>query len=246
MEVHSHTHTERKRFIHYLWEFLMLFLAVFCGFLAENFREHTIEQKREKQYISSLVKDVELDIASLKLSSDIKKKYCNYFDSVVFLLKQNNPATRNDLYFYARHLARITEFEYHDRTIQELKSTGSLRLIHDRRAADSITIYDNEIVKVILNQQEIERQQRSDFLANQIGKIFNGYIWNDMVDNKGTISHTSGNPELATTNQQLLNDFVVHVVQLKTSYRITEGHIGTAIMKAESLIAFLKKEYQLE
>ena len=37
MEVHSHTHTERKKFTHYLWEFLMLFLAVFCGFLAENF-----------------------------------------------------------------------------------------------------------------------------------------------------------------------------------------------------------------
>ena len=42
MEVHAHTHTEKKKFTHYLWEFLMLFLAVFCGFLAENFREHKI------------------------------------------------------------------------------------------------------------------------------------------------------------------------------------------------------------
>ena len=38
MEVHAHTHTERKKWTHYLWEFLMLFLAVFCGFLAENQR----------------------------------------------------------------------------------------------------------------------------------------------------------------------------------------------------------------
>jgi hypothetical protein len=43
MEEHAHlhlasveTHIERKKFFHYLWEFLMLFLAVFCGFLAEN------------------------------------------------------------------------------------------------------------------------------------------------------------------------------------------------------------------
>ena len=28
MEVHAHTHTERKQWTHYLWEFLMLFLAV--------------------------------------------------------------------------------------------------------------------------------------------------------------------------------------------------------------------------
>ena len=145
----------------------MLFLAVFCGFLAENFREHKIEQKREKQYISSLVKDVELDIASLKLSAEVKTKYCRYYDSLVFLLKQNNPTTRNDIYFYARHLGRITEFKYHDRTIQELKSTGSLRLIRYKGVADSITVYDNEVVKVILNQQEIEHQLRNDIMANQ-------------------------------------------------------------------------------
>jgi len=43
MEVHAHTHTARKKWTHYFWEFLMLFLAVFCGFLAENQREHMIE-----------------------------------------------------------------------------------------------------------------------------------------------------------------------------------------------------------
>jgi hypothetical protein len=45
MEVHAHTHTQRKKWSHYLWEFLMLFLAVFCGFLAENIREHGVEKK---------------------------------------------------------------------------------------------------------------------------------------------------------------------------------------------------------
>ena len=28
MEVHAHTHTPRKKWTHYFWEFLMLFLAV--------------------------------------------------------------------------------------------------------------------------------------------------------------------------------------------------------------------------
>jgi len=43
MEVHTHTHSPRKKWAHYFWEFLMLFLAVFCGFLAEYKLEHTIE-----------------------------------------------------------------------------------------------------------------------------------------------------------------------------------------------------------
>lgn len=33
MEVHAHTHTQRKKWTHYYWEFLMLFPAVFGGFL---------------------------------------------------------------------------------------------------------------------------------------------------------------------------------------------------------------------
>src|SRR5215813_12293444 len=39
---------------HYLFEFLMLFLAVFCGFLAENQREHMVERRREKDYITGM------------------------------------------------------------------------------------------------------------------------------------------------------------------------------------------------
>ena len=50
MEVHAHTHTPRKKWTHYFWEFLMLFLAVFCGFLAENQREHMVEHQRAKVY----------------------------------------------------------------------------------------------------------------------------------------------------------------------------------------------------
>jgi hypothetical protein len=44
MEVHTHTHTARKKWTHYFWEFLMLFLAVFCGFGVENFCEHQIKK----------------------------------------------------------------------------------------------------------------------------------------------------------------------------------------------------------
>ena len=55
MEVHHHAHTPRKKWTHYFWEFLMLFLAVTLGFFVENQREHYIEHQREKQFISSLI-----------------------------------------------------------------------------------------------------------------------------------------------------------------------------------------------
>src|SRR5882724_522556 len=48
METHAHHlhHAPGKKIWHYFYEFLMLFLAVFSGFLAENWREHYVEHER--------------------------------------------------------------------------------------------------------------------------------------------------------------------------------------------------------
>ena len=59
MEVHQHTHHEgKKNWKSYLWEFLMLFLAVFCGFLAEYQLEHKIERDKEVVYMKNMLEDL--------------------------------------------------------------------------------------------------------------------------------------------------------------------------------------------
>src|SRR5205814_6953925 len=69
MEVHKHPHhvTHKKKWGEYLLEFLMLFLAVFLGFLAENFREHQLEKEKGRQYIQSLYEDLKADTLRLGL-----------------------------------------------------------------------------------------------------------------------------------------------------------------------------------
>jgi hypothetical protein len=75
MEVHAHTHTERKKWIHYLWEFLMLFLAVYLRiFLAENQREHYVERQREKIYIHHFLDDLANDTLVFSQFIRIPKK----------------------------------------------------------------------------------------------------------------------------------------------------------------------------
>ncbi|MBK8831294.1 MAG: hypothetical protein IPN60_10630 [Saprospiraceae bacterium] len=66
MEVHHHAHDpaaphHKKNWKSYFWEFLMLFLAVFCGFLAEYQLEHKIERDRGKQYTYSFYEDLLTD-----------------------------------------------------------------------------------------------------------------------------------------------------------------------------------------
>jgi hypothetical protein len=63
METHTHYlhEAQAKKWTHYLFEFLMLFLAVFLGFVAENVREGVIEKHREQQYMQSMNEDLKGD-----------------------------------------------------------------------------------------------------------------------------------------------------------------------------------------
>src|SRR6266496_145462 len=94
MEIHAHSHTARKKWTHYLWEFLMLFLAVFCGFLAENVREHLVEKYRENKYIATLAKELKYD--------------CEQYDTVMANMHYISPVL-DSLYYNAKN---ASEFNY--------------------------------------------------------------------------------------------------------------------------------------
>ena len=147
MEVHAHTHTPRKKWTHYFWEFLMLFLAVFCGFLAENQREHMVEHKREKQYMMSLVEDLETDTAELKTAINKTDSTARYSDSVLFFLTTYKiagtiPARLANLVGTAGQRLTIINT---DRTSSQLKNSGAMRLIRNNKVSNAILQYWKQI-----------------------------------------------------------------------------------------------------
>jgi hypothetical protein len=243
MEVHHHAHTSRKKWSHYFWEFLMLFLAVFFGMLGEYELEHIIEHQREKKYIRSLITDLEMDIASLQTSYDNRVIQMGYLDSLHDLINDDYQSRIKDIYFYTRHINRHINFQYHDRTIQQLKNSGNLRLIRKQDAADSITVYDNERMKTSLVQLEGEIESRRHISFNLIGKIFDSYAWKQMTDSAGTIIRLTGNPVLMTNDKALLNEFAYRVITLRGTMFFTNRSIRTTISSARNLIELLKKEY---
>jgi len=142
MEVHHHSHTERKKWTHYLWEFLMLFLAVFCGFLAEYLLEHKIERDREKEYIHTLISDLQEDTAALTNFISAYHQKGVELDSLIFLL--NSPDIKNNgavLYYYGRKATRLGFFSFTDRTIQQMRNSGAFRLVRSNDAANGILRY---------------------------------------------------------------------------------------------------------
>src|SRR4026207_2287694 len=126
MELHAHTHTARKKWTHYFWEFLMLFLAVFCGFLAEYQLEHKIEKERGRQYLRSFVEDLQADTS---IFSDLITQYeekGSVLATIVdcYQVVSNKTGADSCILKLFRASAHFPDFIYTDRTLQQLKNAG--------------------------------------------------------------------------------------------------------------------------
>ena len=110
----------------------MLFLAVFCGFLAEYQLEHKIERDREKQYIGSILEDLREDTIVLNDNINQFDEHLLRNDTLIRLL--NSPDIKShgsDLYYLGRRASRSVRLAIHDATIQQLKNSGGMRLIRN-------------------------------------------------------------------------------------------------------------------
>jgi hypothetical protein len=247
MEVHQHAHTPRKKWTHYFWEFFMLFLAVFCGFLAEYALEHKIETNREKQYVRSMVEDLKLDTAALNRIIELRTKRIEMLDSFSLLLNETGKSTNlSDLYYYSIRITRIAnlQFIYNDRTIQQLKNSGSLRLIRSNAVSDSIILYESR-VRRLENSQEREEANIRDSKPYRV-KIFDGRIYDEMLTINDQIRRPGGSPALLQYKKEDLEAFNGYLHYVKGSNIGCRSFSMALYHNAVNVINTIKKEYHLK
>ena len=133
----------------------MLFLAVFCGFLAEYQLEHKIEKDREKQYMRSMIKDLNTDLGNMSLSLAEKENMIRLGDSVTqAFIRGTYTGQTGRLYYNARNFSTFKNvFLMTDGTLMQLKNSGGLRLIRKPIIVDSLQAYDNLYQQFLIIQQ---------------------------------------------------------------------------------------------
>ena len=246
MEVHHHAHTARKKWTHYFWEFLMLFLAVFCGFLAEYQLEHKIEKDREKQFIRSLINDIKADTVHLNNIISNRSRREIRLDSLARMMNNKNPKDfpTKDLYYNAAQVTRSGLFTPSDGTLQQLKNAGGLRLIRNRAVTDSITAYDAWSRRLVAFN---EREQRFfDDYRNMAHRFFDGFVLRSMLDKNNVIVKPDKDPQVFSFSQADLREFNYKIYMLVGYNKGVQETSRQLLQKATDLLILLKKEYYLE
>lgn len=179
MEVHHHPEVEKKKFKDYLLEGLMIFIAVTLGFFAESLREHMNGTEKEKEYIISLIHNLEQDKLDIGNTIQENQKKLAGLDSLLSLASKEvaSPVNKQLLYKYSGLVSFYSSFSSNDATMIQLKNAGGLQYIKHEHIADSIARYD-EVIRSI-NAAEVPYANAIDNAINAMSELISFRIWKD-------------------------------------------------------------------
>jgi hypothetical protein len=246
MEVHHHSHPNtssghRKKWSNYFWEFMMLFLAVFCGFMAENIREHKIEHKRAKQFALSLLSDIKEDTVALHTAINYGDRKVRNIDSLVLQIEKPREQWNDSMiYVYEGIAGRIRPFVHNSGTYDQMKASGSLR-------------YFSHELSDLLNQYSVQATKtkvRDDIHLNYASNLLNPFIMT-IVDTRGLIhlqnNHLPTRPlVLRKTDKETVSLWINYATVVQSTQERSVVEYRAMLAKAEQVIETLKKEYRLD
>jgi hypothetical protein len=246
MEVHAHTHTERKKWTHYFWEFFMLFLAVTLGFFVENQREHYVEHQREKQYMRSMVKDLSQDIRNINSDIQNRKSKHQIADSLTGPLMNGGYQDKTSLIYFCARRFSIAGYIFHitDGTLMQLKNSGGLRLIRNQSVVDSLQWYYN-LFQQYQDNRELEMLQLRDY-RDMMVRVFDVKIFDAMIKEFPLTKIPDGNPPLFNNDKSMINELLMRVQLSKRINLVAEQQLVELKQKAQNLVSQIKNEYNLE
>ena len=258
MEVHHHAHDpaaphHKKNWKSYFWEFLMLFLAVFCGFLAEYQLELTVERHREKEYAALLIQDLENDIINTNSTIKQVQKVSASIDSISSFVYKGISGNKvsGSFYYHSQIGAFSPLLIWNDATLIQLTQSGNLRYFRNHKLVNKLSAYYSMQSYVrSLNTGDRERRDislaiRSRILNNHYFKYYSKMKPTDSLPIPDSLMINMF--PIQSNDPQLLNEYA-------NSYENRQGIINLiltktypkAISDARELILLLKKEYDLK
>jgi len=241
MEVHAHTHTPRKRWTHYFWEFFMLFLAITLGFFMENQREHFVEKKRAKILAQSLYNDIKKDTAGLYEAMRFSHMKNDSIDAAIQMLHlPRNKWKDTVLYTNLNIASRVYPFELTQGTYEQIKFSGSLRYF-PQMLVNKLNAYDVQ-AKRVLKREDIDIKVIIEQYFPVIHAFFNAEVATDIRLGL-PITHEL---YFTRTDIAMLRELINIISTVKTIRTRSMYEYEVLLGMARALLSELKEKYHLD
>ena len=146
----------KKKWYVYFIDFIMLFVAVTLGFLAENVRDQQTDKNREISYLKNVHEDLLVDINRFEFVMSANNWRLLMLDSLHMEINKVSPDLPS-LYYYLRNLALRTTFESSHLGLDQIKASGGFRLIQNAKIIAGIQDYERRLNSAMKLEEIRER-----------------------------------------------------------------------------------------
>lgn len=231
MEVHHHSH-KPKNWKEYVSEFLMLFLAVFAGFLAESYLDYRTERHKEHDYLVSLVSDLKIDTADISVKEKNMKEVVEFGNKLSGVFYKDNWMDKysDSVYLWSEDIfATEITLQYADGTINQLKNAGGFRLIRNNEITEKLKAY-------IKGQSRIQEQEDGCTISmQQLLTSRSNFLYGRMFDYTGNV--LDGRSFVTLKNDKL------NSIYLKTGSKFLNNNQTEFIKFSNTALIFIGQLY---
>jgi hypothetical protein len=244
---------EKRNLISYFKEFLMLFLAVFCGFLAENYRDNQSEIAYATEYAKSLIKDLENDTVMINGTIEQKLIILKSIDSISEIIHQGIQGNRvkGSFYYHSQIVSFSPTTIWNDATLIQITQSGNLRYFKNAELVNKISAYYSRqgYISGLVESDKIKRNTtleiKSKILNNYQYKPFSSLL--PRAENEIDDSVMNMLMPLQNSDKDLLNEYANSLENRKFYFTLVISETYPMIKsQAHELILLLKKEYNIE
>ena len=241
------THGKTANYIKYaIGEIVLVVIGILIALQINNWNEEKKERKIEKNYVISLIEDLEIHTTKLCVLIKAYEKKEFEIDTVLRTYSKLSNSYNDTLWRNLPSVIQFPDFIYTDRTMQQLENSGGMRFILNKDALNAIIDYDLSVKHLLesyipdlnfyyqnSNQMWFEIMDIEDYETDlkkmsvqEMEKGNKNYL---LKNDKATLGKFNN----------IIRNFKIDVTLIKES----EMDLKT---KAKRLITLLEKEYKIK
>lgn len=226
----------------------MIFLAVSMGFFAESYREHLVNKEREKQYVNSFYQDLKNDQNELPtLIRAIRRQQLEPAASLPVLFSKVSLTTPADsIYYFFRKFIRQQGVKAFitDRTFEQIKNAGEMRLITNRQVADSLIDYYKQIGFIDYLQQTL-LGYKSRFSEN-LPLVLKSTDYAIAIDSSNGVIMPAHHVYLLSKDPFIVNKILIQVDDIGALSNTIKIMVEEALRKNDDIRKLIEDKYGIE
>ncbi len=222
---------------------MLVVAGILIALQINNWNENQREKKVELVYMKSLLEDLEADkVIYSELEANNILIYA-IIDSLVHALKSPDLEEHVD---QSSYWARMITIQFQrpqpvERTFEQMKSSGQLKLVSDQSVADGISLYYNSLSE-LKQYNDAAILWLADYLKS-VGKVFDGETLLKIL--KERKKQPPGSSELMTTDPRIINELISSVQYIYGVVKISENICIRRKNEADELIGLISDVYSL-